>query len=65
MSGSNPTLVLEVGSSFILSCNIERGGPAPLGPLEVAATEDGVRSGFQNIVGVLSGDNGQWPKFQS
>jgi len=59
MSGSNPTIVLKVGSSFILSCNIERGEPALLGPLEVAATEDGGRSGFQNIVGVLSGDDGQ------
>jgi hypothetical protein len=65
MSGSNPTVVLEVGSSFILRCNIERGEPALLGPLEVAATEDGVRSGFRNVVGVLSGDDGQWPKFQS
>jgi len=65
MSGSNPTVVLEVGSSFILSCNIEVGGPAPLGPLEVAVTEDGVRFVFQNIAGCLSGDDGQWPKFQS
>lgn len=65
MSGSNPTVILKVGSSFILSCNIERGERALLGPLEVEATEDSGRSGLQNIVGVLSGDDGQWSKFQS
>ena len=56
MSGSKPTIILEFGSSFILRRNIERGS---LGPLEVAVTEDGDRSGFQNILGVLAGVDGQ------
>jgi hypothetical protein len=46
MSGSNPTVVLEVGSSFILSCIIGRGEHTLLGPLKVAVIEDGGKSGF-------------------